>query len=275
MHSNVISWDQRYEQGSTAATYSKKFLAEGDSWFSLGGIPTSNLLFSLDLPDQSLVINCATPGDTIRHMSEIAANRELNAALSARFGDQWDAIFLSGGGNDLIDAVHDILLTSSARTAAITPQQYCDTKALNALCTQVVAGYQAIVAMRDAPDSACKGAPIFIHTYDYPTPRDSPARFFLSPVKGPWLYSAFVGAGIPASDWVDLSDYLMNRLAIALLAMRLPGVFCIDTRNTIERAVLGSIGVSGDWQNEIHPTSAGYAKIGAKMSAAINARLAL
>ncbi len=124
---NVIAWD-RLQTGERAldpdsGEYRYRLLAEGDSWFTLGGLPTSNLLFSLAFPASTLIVNCAMPGDTIRHVAEIAANRELQAALSSRFGFSWDAILLSGGGNDLIDRVRDILLpaTRRARKPARSP----------------------------------------------------------------------------------------------------------------------------------------------------------
>ena len=46
-----------------------RFLAEGDSWFTVGALnplKNSNLLFEMRFAQTGCVINCATPGDTLR-----------------------------------------------------------------------------------------------------------------------------------------------------------------------------------------------------------------
>ena len=45
-----------------------RFLAEGDSWFTVGALnplKNSNLLFEMRFAQTGCVINCATPGDTL------------------------------------------------------------------------------------------------------------------------------------------------------------------------------------------------------------------
>src|SRR5438874_3608775 len=148
----VLAWDRRQTGDRVldpdSFDYRHRLLAEGDSWFTLGGLPTSNLLFSLQFQANTIIANCALPGDTIRHMSEISNNRELQAALSARFGYAFDAILLSGGGNDLIDRIHDILLTPGQIPAHVTdPADYCDQAQVAAFLTDVTRGYRAIVGM--------------------------------------------------------------------------------------------------------------------------------
>ena len=62
--------------------YRYRILAEGDSWFSIGGFPGSNLLFPLRLPRPAILVSLAQPGDTIRRMSAIASNHRLRQAKS-------------------------------------------------------------------------------------------------------------------------------------------------------------------------------------------------
>jgi hypothetical protein len=69
-----------------------RFLAEGDSWFTVSGIPSYNLLFELRFRKRAQIVNCAQPGDTIRHMSEISENSLLRRAMIGGF--RWDAILL-------------------------------------------------------------------------------------------------------------------------------------------------------------------------------------
>jgi hypothetical protein len=149
---NVVAWD-RLQTGDAwldpeSANYRWRLLAEGDSWFTLGGLPTSNLLFSLRFAGPAIIASCAMPGDTIRHMAEIAANRELEAAPDLRFGCTWDALLLSGGGNDLIDRIRDIVLPAATRPAGATPDACCDEQAILALQDDIAAGYRRICAMR-------------------------------------------------------------------------------------------------------------------------------
>lgn len=282
---NVIAWD-RVRTGEPGldpdgGEFRYRLLAEGDSWFTLGGLPTSNLLFSLRFSSSAIVVNCAMPGDTIRHMAEIAANRELQAAFSGRFGYDWDAILLSGGGNDLIDRVRDIVSPPEQRLGnPAGPEDYCDETAVQSLLADVTDGYRRIVELRDAPASSCPGTPIVTHTYDWPTPRNAPARFIGVAAKGPWLFPALTEAEVPKTDWLAVSDYLLGRVGDAILELGAPGpaglpdFHVVETRNTLIRAELGATGVSNDWMNEIHPTFDGYRKLADAIGVEVRAQLA-
>ncbi len=242
-------------------------LAEGDSWFTLCGIPTSNLLFAMRFNRSTLIANCGMPGDTIKHMAQIGRNKAFRDAL-ADTAFSWKLILLSGGGNDLIDDADEILIDEPNR-AGITingPADYCDQGRLAQLVDEVEAGYRRLVATRDAPASRAQGTPIITHTYDYPTPRNSPARFVGIGLLGPWIYSALTRAQVPEADWQAVSDYLFDTLADAIVALSqgpnaLPNFHVVDTRDTLTRASPGTTGDSGDWMNEIHPDFEGYTKI--------------
>jgi hypothetical protein len=159
------------------------------------------------------------------------------------------------------------------------PEDYCDETALQSLLADVTDGYRRIVALRDAPGSSCPGAPIVTHTYDWVTPRNSPARFVGVAAKGPWLFPALTEAEVPTKDWLALSDYLLRRVGDAILELgapgpvRLPDFHVVDTRSTLIRAQLATTGVSNDWMNEIHPTFDGYRKLADKISVKVRAEL--
>ena len=248
--------------------YRHRLLAEGDSWFSIGGFPGSNLLFPLRLSRPAILVSLAQPGDTIRRMSAIASNHWLRQALSASHGYRWHAILLSGGGNDLIDDVHRIIVRP--RGCPEHPADYCDEAALLATLADVERGYRRIVRLRDRTGSSCAGKPILTHTYDFVTPRNSPARFLGLPAQGPWLYPALRQARIPQRRWNDISDYLLGRLAERIRRLgrgpdRLPAFHVVNTLDTLVPAALGTTRESNDWMNEIHPNAAGYAKLAAKI----------
>jgi lysophospholipase L1-like esterase len=242
-------------------------LAEGDSWFSIGGFPPSNLLYGLRFRRRTMVASCASPGDTVTRMAEIARNEQFTAALS-RDGFPWTLILLSGGGNDLIGGARGVVLAPEARslTARPEPADYCDEQALRRLLDGVDRGFRTLAARRDAADSPARGRPIVTHTYDYPTPRNEPARFAGFALLGPWLHPAFEDAAIPERDRIPLAGYLMDRLAETILGLaRGPGAIgsfhVVDTRGTLTPARPTDIGPTTHWLNEIHPTADGYGEL--------------
>src|SRR5437667_56183 len=85
-----------------------RFLAEGDSWFSIGSLnplQSSNLLFEMVFEKSGMAINCASPGDTLKRMAQMNTDPNFIDLLCGRRARFWDAILLSCGGNDLIEAV--------------------------------------------------------------------------------------------------------------------------------------------------------------------------
>src|SRR5258706_7948583 len=106
--------------------YDWRILAEGDSWFSIGAIPSSNLLFELRFEKWTVILNLAYPGDTVAHMSELASNIDLVHVLAAkRFNYKWDAILLSGGGNDIVDVASTLVLDQPSGDPT-KPSSYID-----------------------------------------------------------------------------------------------------------------------------------------------------
>lgn len=267
----IVTW-RDLDFDSWPSSPDLRFLAEGDSWFTISGVPAYNLLFELRFYKHTRIVNCGMPGDTIKHMAQICRNRDLREAL-ATGGPRWDAIFLSGGGNDLIDAADEIIRDKAKRDSASIrgPADYCDAQRLNALIAEVQGGYRKIAALRDSPGSPAQGVPIVTHTYDYATPRNAPARFFVASV-GPWLYRALTASEVPEHDWVAVADHLIDQLATGILALQtgpapIANFRVVDTRNTLKRAQLGQLGVSNDWQNEIHPNGGGYEKLAKRLEA--------
>jgi len=263
-------------------------LAEGDSWFTLGAIPAHNLLEGLDFPTWGAVINLAHPGDTVREMERAlkagAAHRRVDIWAS-EFG-QWVAdsaaypltgILLSGGGNDLIDAVPH-LLKKDFDFSSLEPAQAADAldpAALAAFDKFVVDSFRGIVDFVRNHGGPNAHVPIFCHTYDYPTPNDAPATILGVRVGSSWLYPSLVERGVPPLLWVPLTDHLLRHLAGLLKGLDLVDLHVINTLDTITRAQLGATGESGDWDNEIHPSRSGYKKLGRRMAKAISDELGL
>jgi hypothetical protein len=255
------------------SAYSYRLLAEGDSWFAwahLNLMPSSNMLEQLEFRKPAVIVSLAYSGDVIRDISNTRHNMAFYFELQAL---RYHAILLSGGGNDLIDALLPqggpaIIVPGDGSTA----KSYVDTAALKALTNDVLASYRRIIALRNASDSNAT-TPIVLHTYDYPTPRDAKAKFFGQAARGPWLLPAMQAAAVPVDLYEAVTDVVFNALAEALLKLHDPanGVHVVDTRDTIERADLDTTELSGDWINEIHPDAHGYALLARAMGVALAA----
>ena len=274
-------------QGEHAETpdnpdYAWHFLAEGDSWFTIAAIPSSNLLLEMRLGRWTQILNLAYSGDTLRAIATLAKNKDLTRFLAKKnFCSHFDALILSGGGNDLIDGAGD-LIRRKPRPGSdpAAPASYVDHDAFAALLLKVQQAFATIVSVRDSAHSLSRGSPAFVHTYDYATPRDAPARFVGAlGIAGPWLFKAFAGSGIGFPLQQRIADLLTDGLADAILALdttvgsngkALPAFHVIDTRNTLVRANPTERGNSNDWINEIHPNLGGYRKIAARLAARIN-----
>lgn len=248
--------------------YAWRFLAEGDSWFTIGAIPSSNLLYELRLKKRAIVLNLGYPGDTIANIAQLSANTEFARRLvHPNWASKWDALLMSGGGNDLIDQAADII-RSTPTGSGKKPADHIDADRLEAFQAGVQEGFRAIVALRDSAGSPNRGKPIIVHTYDYPTPRPSPATFIIAPITKPWMHPIFERYQIGKSMRLKVSDLLLDALADALLALEdeLPAFHVVDTRGLLERADIAAKGNSGDWLNEIHPNGGGYRKIADKLA---------
>jgi hypothetical protein len=235
--------------------YAWRILSEGDSWFTIGAIPSSSLLYELRLKKRTVVLNLGYPGDTIANISQLSANTEFTRRLvHPNWASDWNQ-------------AADIILSTPTGTGK-KAADYINADRLAAFKQGVQAGYRTIVALRDSNASPNKGKPIIVHTYDYPTPRPSPATFIIVPITKPWMHPVFEKYQVPKPLRIKVAEHLVDALADSLLELgnELPAFHVVDTRNTLERAALDAKGNSGDWLNEIHPNSDGYRKIANKLA---------
>ena len=273
-------------QGEHAETpdnpdYPWHFLAEGDSWFTIAAIPSSNSAARaaprpLDPDPQPRLPGRHPPQhrdpgqqqgpDPISREEELLQPlRRAPAERRRQRPDQWRRRADPQG--------------AAPRRRSGGGGSYVDAPAYAALLLKVQEAFATIVSVRDSATSLSRGSPAFVHTYDYATPRDAPARFVGAvAIAGPWLFKAFAGSGIDISLQQRIADLLTDGLADALLALdsasaggkALPAFHVIDTRDTLVRANPTERGNSNDWINEIHPNLGGYRKIAARLSAKVN-----
>lgn len=260
----------------------KFVLAEGDSWFHIGGLTgvagARNLIDEISINDkQTLLLNMALSGDTVRRVSESFDSSELKKMLRDH---TWQLILLSAGGNDLIDALTEdlkyvvegkTLCIIQSSTNKINFESYINKVDLDLLIKFVIGKYKALFEFIRKTKN--REVPIIIHTYDYPTPRDAPAEVFVVK-KGPWLHKALSAKRVPDKYWIEISDYIFKHLADGLLTLNAPNlpnaanVYVVKTYDTLLRA--DSVpGESYDWLNEIHPNAKGLEKLAKKINVEI------
>lgn len=232
----LLQFEHRRDSGERV----RLFLAEGDSWFSVGGA-TTNLLMALD-DSNTLIVSCARPGDTMRNMADMG-NRAFLDLLRPNFGVKWDGVLLSAGGNDLLGDVG--LLIEGGNLSH---------EGLRIALDGVALGYRRIVgAVRD--HHACR---IHAHTYDYPVSDPWGGRGRL----GPWIGNRLLAAGVAPRRHdaiiTDIVDALADTIdGIADLTVH-------DTRGLLTPRPWRRWGWQACWRNEMHPTRAGYAQLAAR-----------
>lgn len=246
--------------------YERHYLAEGDSWFSLSAILSPSFLYrfgnNVPLKQSTLIVNCSYPGDTLAKMVDWTRNKNFPKLLARKnFGWEWDAILLSAGGNDIIEAALAQTGILKAYTNQTSATDFIDNDAMSILEEHLRDYFRYLVSLRDTSEIAAnRTIPIYYHTYGYPTPRNAPAF-----PSGPWLYTAFNNKKIPEPYWNNLSDALMDKLAGILRGFSGLGanLRLVDTLANVQlvRALEGSTGSSGDWLNEIHLNNAGKDKV--------------
>lgn len=213
------------------ARFARRYLAEGDSWFSFGGW-TGNLLQALDR-DDILIVNCASPGDTLNDMGRGAFSR----ALAGSYGvPRWDAVLISGGGNDLLQRCGHYVVPHPS--GPISNDALLDTFA------EIE---RHLVRLLVLCCTGQPGVPVYMHTYDHPPVSRRWWWFQL----GPWMAPVFRAAGIDRSRWDGFAAMLIDELAERLhaIAADWPSLTVVETRHRLQPQ---------DWRNEIHPTTLGY-----------------
>ena len=279
MRSTVIyasEFDRYLDQGLAPEQYKYRFLAEGDSWMERSSVMTASLPDYLARAmaadgDAVLIINLARFGDTMRRIGESVAG-DFAQWLDTAFAWKFDAILLSAGGNDFIDAARDpdpgqgILKDLAGLQPPLDGMDCLDPSALDKLVFEYLDPNFALLYDR-VQASRHAGLPILLNQYDTPVARNAPA---FAGGKS-WLYAAYVKNHIPVGLWPSLTTSLFAevRQTIAGWASARPNVTLVPSNGTLDPARPASNGDDGDWINEIHPNPAGWKKLSKRWQASI------
>ena len=235
-------------------------LAEGDSWF-MG--PGNGVLAMLDNLLEVPILSLADAGDDIgslrplrQHMTSAGQMGELARALERH---PFDALLLSGGGNDVVAARYSYI---RPHTLNDTLEDIIDTDHLNSVLADVARGYASIGALAQRITPNIK---VFVHQYVLPRRLDVGTPFG----HGPWFYPAIrdqMPAAPPHDHAMCIVHHVMNRLAdtIEFVAQSLPFVL-VPTRDIATEA--------HDWADEMHLNRQGAVKVAQAFQGRIDAQL--
>lgn len=237
-------------------------IAEGDSWFSFPKWLRTNLFLEIEAwagPTAS-TWSLARNGDTVAEMMY----GQQYETLRRLFSDATlpiDALLFSGGGNDLVaENLPNFLNTWQ------DGMQWMDCINMPFLDRRFQEVFSAYTRLADLRDAYRPSLSIFTHAYDFAVPSGKGVRILMF-VKGGWLRKQFLKKGVHNSeDQQEIITYILKRFALLMERMEKErtGFIYVRTQGTLNRET--------DWDDELHPTTAGFRKIARVIKQALKVR---
>ncbi len=237
-------------------------VVEGDSWFRNPLV--TDIIDHLEASGKYAISRSDVPGRTLREMAD---QKQFLSRLRDRHSrDAVKCVLLSGGGNDMLD---DKVLSAQILQKHPSPSSVLDFFKQQGHDDVLKTVRDDLLYMVGAVQKLKPGLPVITHTYDYPIPRDAAAHFHkgIQFVKaGPWIHRAMEKNGIPAVYGPEISKKLIDDLHDKVLQPAracFPGVLhIVDLRGILD----GDVSL---WDDEIHPTGAGFERITRRLITAI------
>jgi hypothetical protein len=241
-----------------------RILAEGDSWFEYP-LPVTHgdgVIYQLEKLLGYEIANMAHHGLEVEQMLGLSIRQDIIARLTdprVRF----DALLFSGGGNDIVGDQFCIWLKDFPPVPP--PDQMLDTTAVNSALAILEAEYRELLDIRNqfSPQTV-----ILTHAYDFP-PVTGKGVCGAGPWLKPSLDFAYKHLGVanpdPNDEFVVVKTILQMFGAMLKRIAADPAVdkfVVVPTQGTLTPD-------ASDWQNEIHPSSAGFVKIAQKFQTAL------
>ena len=256
-------------------------IAEGDSWFDY---PFCDVLGCLEARGYD-VESVAHKGDRLEDMAHEPAQVDKLARLIERVGARGGrprAILLSGGGNDIAGSEFAILLNHASsglpRLNATVAAGVIDERLRAAMASLIG------VVTRLSEVHFGQRVRVVVHGYDHAIPD---GRGYLGGtwvLPGPWLEPGFrrkgyvtgerrkrvaaLGANASAvRELIDRHNAMLERLVRDLAAEGVDHVRYVDLRGTLSNRLPARY--LEDWNDELHPTRAGFELVADKIARAI------
>ncbi|WP_299416173.1 hypothetical protein [uncultured Sulfitobacter sp.] len=241
-------------------------VAEGDSWFQFP------LLIQETVDYLSQVYNVwslGAAGDTLENMvhgAGIGHGAEFLTELR-RMRSKADVFLFSGAGNDIIgeDPVTKLPMLESLLLSfngdASDVEGHINHAELDRRLVMLETGYRRVVGLVRA-ERGLETLPIVFHGYDYPYPYPWGTNDPRNPRyadKDQWLGRAFAARNIHDDELrrnilIHMIDRLYDMLADVSGDSSTTGIWVVNCRGTLREL--------GDWNDEIHGTTPGFAGVG-------------
>jgi hypothetical protein len=233
--------------GDAAAGIPITMLSYGDSWFDY---PVHDLLraFNDAMDDAPAILTRARAGNEL--VKDITSKRALNEIkLDLKSYGAAEALLISGGGNDFSgeDGRHlKNLLRADCSNAGGAADCFDDAAVVRRMGA-LMDGYRKLLGLAAAHSP---GLPVIAHTYDYACTSGKGLLWL-----GPWLRPALVACKVPERLYDGVINRLIDRFKCELERLRTEhdALHVIDLTYTLDKR---------DWANELHPTPAGFARLG-------------
>lgn len=273
---------RRLERAAAAAVPRLGVLiAEGDSWFDY---PFFDVLGCLEARGYEIE-SAAHKGDTLEDMAHEPSQVERLARAFEKVeqrGVKPFAILLSGGGNDIAGAEFALLLNHTRsglpRLNATIADGIIDERLRTAMASLIG------VVTRLAESHFGERVRVVVHGYDRPIPDGRGYMGGAWILPGPWLAPGFRRKGYVAGsrkderavlranavvvgDLIDRYNAMLARLVRDLAAEGLRHVRYVDLRGTLSPGLPSAY--RADWNDELHPTRAGFDKVTERIASAI------
>lgn len=231
-------------------------VSEGDSWFDYPFF--LNMIDLIENAELFAHYRLEQSGDTVANMIGTATGvRNLRLIVEQV---QPLCVLFSGGGNDLADAAGTLFRPGSDADPISCVRQ----SAVRALFGMIEDRYRVLV------DQIGPIAPIIAHGYDYFAPSPAAVRFNGIAIGiGPWIHPAMLEQGIAAPE----TQRAIARWLVDEFNMVLERVQQDHPTSFIHIDLRGTLDIDADWENEIHPTRAGFRKVAAAAIDEIRLRL--
>jgi hypothetical protein len=238
-------------------------LAIGDSWF---WYPKNNLLQALiaNPAANSVTTNIQVLGYNGADVSQYVGNGTYAQGfldeIDQNGGVYYSGVMISGGGNDAVD--YGLTLKKDC-TGLVSAKDCMDPVGLDNLQRDISGSVGHMIHdIAWAFGKRGKMADIFLHGYDYPVPDGRGFTLAGLKVVGPWLKPALDNAKVDPNNAklrLDICRLLIDTMHATLSAFTRPdqGIYFIDSRGILQ----SGNGYRDDWDNEMHPTPSGFAKI--------------
>jgi lysophospholipase L1-like esterase len=249
-------------------------IAEGDSWFAL---PWADDILSLLEEEHGYEVrDVARAGDTIEEMAYgdrqlINFSRKIERAIRA--GESPAGVLLSGGGNDVAGPELAMLLNHAS-----SPKPGLNKDAVDSVINRRL--FNAYATIIKSVTGLCvrklgRPLPIIIHGYDWAVPDGRGFRGG-KPFPGPWLRPSLEAKGYSddksrralVTELIDEFNKMMKRLP---QVEGFQHVHFVDLRSELPNHPEV---YKKWWDDELHPSPAGFSKIAKRFAQAIGPRIA-